>query len=77
MAKRMTVQNLAERMIEHFGPVGASAHAYERYLHVRKGTLPKTLSRFKVSEKRFRYDPYAVAEWYLRDRRTGGNWIEA
>jgi hypothetical protein len=73
----MTVSKLAELLIKEFGPLGGSSNQIEKFLHTRHGSLPKHLSRIKKpGNKRVHYDPYAVAEYVLQDRITGGDWIE-
>ncbi|MDR2163304.1 MAG: hypothetical protein LBO70_05110 [Clostridiales Family XIII bacterium] len=76
MGKRVTANDLAEELIDVFGVKGTSKYNYERYLEIRNGSIPKTLSRHRVpGTSHERYDPYAVAEWYMQDRIAGGAWI--
>jgi hypothetical protein len=71
----MTVNRLAGILIDKFGPLGGTSNQIEKFLHIRHGSLPKHLSKIKKPEnKRVHYDPYAVAEYALQGRITGGDW---
>jgi hypothetical protein len=68
----MTTNQLSKCLIAEFGAGGASANAYEKYLHLRHGTLPRTLERVTPPGSRtIRYCPYAVAAWFNRKRVIG------
>jgi hypothetical protein len=65
----MTATQMEKILIAKFGPLGATAAAYEKFLHIGKGILPKDLEHSIVpGGERVRYCPKAVAEWATQFR---------
>jgi hypothetical protein len=68
----MTTHELEKELIAKFGPGGATATAYETYLHLRRGSIPKDLERVTPpGVKHVRFCPKAVSLWYNSGRIPG------
>jgi hypothetical protein len=68
----MTNNQLAQALIKEFGPLGATRYAYEKYLKIGAGTIPKDLEHTTPPGKaRARYCPFAVAAWVNSGRIRG------
>jgi hypothetical protein len=68
----MTNNQLAKELIKEFGPGGATRFAYEQFLQLRVGSIPKELEHNTPPGKsRARYCPYAVAAWFNSGRVMG------
>jgi len=68
----MTTHELEKELIKEFGPGGATATAYEKYLRIRRGSIPKDLERVTLPYGgRERFCPKAVAVWYNSGRIPG------
>ena len=66
----MTSKQLEKLLIAEFGPFGKGLQAYEDFLHISHGALPKTLEHYQWGQRK-RYCPKAIAE-YLASHRVIG-----